>query len=668
MANNFDTVKLRAASEKFNLIRLEPARDVTSDLTLDSGTTYSATFFWTNISKLEVNGVAYDLVTGAPASGEFSFDESTQELIVNLGAALTTQVVVAYYYLFFTRGQHRQTYETPTDSNTVIRRWEPRINREPQFSFDIRDIQEGILSFGVSGVELSNEDGHFLQFFGGNDSFSNKAVTIWICLDNTENVRIAFKGVIKSLRVSRKVFIEFFDEFSVLSRTFFSNSTYLASVYNTTSFPNLAPNRENSPIYRLFAETSYYRVIDDGLANGLYKLEWERLLEASCVNFTNNISNTNNREWGTVLSEGNGGLQTDTVQTTDHVTGSPNYSIIGYTNGKKYKIGDTLKINTHRVRVYYVDEGSDELWCTFNASIATTDTITRPGISSIIVRQDNQSYYCLFDRDYTVSYTGNTNDIIQITFVNNFEATVGMASPLNPNTDQVLFRAWCDTAKNLNHGSVVQTILQEAGLTVNSASITAANLTSLKTNFYIPFVGQSFTSYTSVLQKLLFSTFGYISLNNDLEFEYNLFSALSPTDDISDDQILLESFSTQISYNDLRDSITPENDHDIIELGFQNTSLTSPRTKYLHGISTNRTYNHILATTSRMDDLFGVISERRATYFFRTKTNPDQIIGDQITISRDKLIGNDTSKNVILIGLTKKTNEVDFVATDLFGI
>lgn len=669
MANEFDTVKLQASSEKFNLIRFEPARAVENDLVLSSGTTYTITFAFSPVSRVTVDGVSYTKVSSSPTSGQFSFDESTKLLTINLGVALTDQIVVVFYYLFFTKDKARVTFETPTDDSTPNRVWLPRISEDPSFDFNLRDITEGLISFGTSAITLSNQDGFFEQYFGDDDSWANKKVTIWLALEDVENVRVVFRGLIRTATISRQVSIEYFDEFSVLNKTFYGNGSFINSSFNLVRFPSLHNPRQNFPIYRLYAESSYYRVIDEGTATGLFKLSPYRLLEASCVLFSTDITLSTNRRWGTIYYEGDGGVQTDTVAAVDHT--DANFSLIDYGTGKKYKIGDTLHFGGSKyARVLYVDTINEQIKTTKEATIAVSDTITRPGVSAIVILQNDIFYYPLFQRDYTVDYGVDNNNIISIQFNTDFESNVSMPSPLNPDLDQVFYRAWADTGKDLKHGSVVQEILETAGLTVDTASITAANTaSSVKTNFYIPFVAdQGFTTFANNLGKLLQSTFGYIALNNDLEFTYALFETPTNDNEVTDRQILLGSYDQFLDYNDIINEMFPENDHDIFEVGFTNNSVMSDRATYLHESSVSRTYNHVLADSSRMQSLFDYLSNRKGFFSFSTKTNPDVIIGDNYAITRDNIIGDAGSKNVTLIKVSKKATKTDVMGFDLLGV
>ena len=91
---------------------------------------------------------------------------------------------------------------------------------------------------------------------------------------------------------------------------------------------------------------------------------------------------------------------------------------------------------------------------------------------------------------------------------------------------------------------------------------------------------------------------------------YSLFTAPSTSTEVTDREILINSFSTTIEYNDVRDSIRPTNVHDILELGFVNAGLENTKALYLHEVSTQKTYNHVLADTTRMSTILGLIAER----------------------------------------------------------
>jgi hypothetical protein len=147
-----------------------------------------------------------------------------------------------------------------------------------------------------------------------------------------------------------------------------------------------------------------------------------------------------------------------------------------------------------------------------------------------------------------------------------------------------------------------------------------------------------------------------------------LFAAPSTGTQVTDREILINTFSTVIEYNDLRDSIRPENDHDILELGFANAALENTKALYLHEESTQKTYKHVLADTSRMASILNLLAERKALYKFETKIRPDSILGDQFEISRDDLIGGVSTRDITIIGLNKQATKAQMSGFDLLGL
>lgn len=666
MANNFSTIKDLPSSQKFFLARIEPARSVESNLTLNSGTTYEMTFPFNRVSKIEVDGVEFTKVSSAPSGGEFSFDLDSKLLQINLGTSLTSQAVIAYYYLFYSTNDTglKIAPENPLDLNTDETAWVPRISIEPSINFDQRDIVDGFISFGDGSILIDNQDHVFEQYLTDNDSFSNKKITFWQCLDDVENCQISYRGFVSGVSVSERVSLKFFDEFSRLDETIFSNISSEQSTYNINSFPNMRPDDIGTPIRKLYAQTTYYKVIDES-TTGKYQMSKDRLLEAVNINYVANFTSSNNREWGCAKSDGMTS-QTDSVTSTDH--SDPNFSILGVASNKNYRIGDAIAVASQVVRIVDVDTGANTITTEKDAAINVSDLIERPVVTPVIV-QDGVAYYPQFIRDYTYSSTSQTNDIVKITFVNNFETTLGVPNTLNPDSDLVLFRQWADN-RTFNHADVIQEILEDTGFTVDSSSFTTASATDLDTNFYIPFVGdQKFPRRREIIERLVNSTFGMLGLNTDLEFVYKLFSTPSTSEETTDRHILLNSFDIDISYKDIYDSIIATNEHDIIEKSFTTPSEENARARYLHGISNVKVLEHLLASPDRISEILDVLSERRANYSFKTKGhNFSTILSDDVKIVKDNLLGTNTERTIRIISINKKSNETTLIGTDLLGL
>jgi len=399
MSNDFSTIVNDESIEKINLVRVQTAREIGASLSLSSGTTYTNTFHNISVHKITVDGSEYSLVSGTPSSSEYSFSESTKLITINLGTSYSSQQVVVFYYLFYSKEQTRLAPETPTDSSSTVRSWIPRIASSPNTTVDSKDIQTGKLKFGSSALRLHNQDHDFEQYLTDKDSFANKEIVFWVALNDVENVEIAFKGVITRLTIDQHVVIDFDDTLALLDQTFFSNGSYLSSTFNTTKFPNMNRTDENKPIRKLYSEITKYKTFTDP-STGYQFLTQSDMLSAVSTNFSEIVSVTNNRELGTILAEGDHGVQSDTVQAV--TSSSPNWSLVTYTAGKKYKLGDSIIINGN-IYGFIIEmlESTNQFRTQYSASIATSQTISRSPIT-LAVLADATHYKPLFGRDYTM--------------------------------------------------------------------------------------------------------------------------------------------------------------------------------------------------------------------------------------------------------------------------
>ena len=95
MANDFTTIQQNQSSKKFFLVKLEPARHVTDDLTDNGGGEYEMSFAY-DVSRVFQNDTEFTLVTGTPSAGEYSYSNGT--LTLNTSTAPDADNVIIVYY------------------------------------------------------------------------------------------------------------------------------------------------------------------------------------------------------------------------------------------------------------------------------------------------------------------------------------------------------------------------------------------------------------------------------------------------------------------------------------------------------------------------------------------------------------------------------------------
>ncbi len=685
MTNNFSTIKNNQSSEKFYLLRIVPRRYINDDLTDNLDGTYSMTFPYF-INGIKENGTDLSLTTGTPSSGEYSFNESTFTLTV-YPTSISNNIIV-YYYLFYTGGRYRVVNEDPENSATSLRDWQPKILSNPSLRQSIEDVIVGNLKVFVSGATISNTDHEFEDYLTENDSFNGIDAKIWMCLDSTSNIQKIFDGKVSSISLGNKIVsLSFDDPYAKLLEKCFMGDDESEVYFNKDTYSNLETQYENRPIYYFVGSASSYLTIPANVTNltSSQKLDQSTLYSATNISYSSTVSTTTNREWMIGRVSGDGFLQFGFTP-SNISNADPNYTRLDGTANQVsvFRVGDTFVCsqsgNDYYLRVLYVDRTNNYLYCTKEGAISTGAVIGSNNCPSIVVTNRNdQNYYCMYGRDYstTVTTTSGGNKLLKITFVNNFEANHAGLTALDPGLYSVKFRIRPDTT-NAKHGSVIKSILESAGLTVNSSSITTAN-TSYSSNccFSIPNQEEGdYKNYINYVQDVLKSAFSYISLNNSFEIVYKLYSSPSSSNEITDVDIIKDSLSVQIKYSDIVNQIIAYNPHYSADENKEDTSnspsytVSDSKSKYLHNITRVTRFVHVMENiNARLNELIKVRSSRYCVYDFSTKLiNIDNILGDDIKLNTSGLLGNETTTQLKIVSLDKSTDKTGIIATDLLNL
>lgn len=676
----FSSLKTDQSTQKFVLVKIEPARYVNDLLSLDSGTTYTMTFSY-KISKVVEQGVELTEVSSSPSTGEWSID-SNNLLTVNLNNAVSSSnAVVVFYYLFYTIEKFRVIGVDPETPNTDLQEWEPKIVRSPGIKQTIKNIINGQLSISSSTLEIINDNGDFNQYLTNDDSFYNKKIQVWHCLEDTTNIQKIFEGRVTNLSVARtRAIISIKDNLDLLARPATMGDTEI--YYNNDDFTNVIPSKIGTPVRYYFGSVSRYDTIPETVTNltDAQKLDPDLMEEAVCTNYTTDITPSNNRDWtiGRVGSNGttNFSFSPSSVDNTD-----ANFTRLDTDAATvaKIHIGDTFEITgsgTYRERVYYVDRTNNYVYITKQGSVVATDTVQTNNCPSIVITDNSGNrYYCLYGRDYTASTstTSGGNKLIDITFVNNFEANHAGLTALDPGVNNVYFKIKPNASDQL-HSKVLKEILDQSGMSTNAASFTTAGTTlAVNAAFSIPTLReQDYNSYFRYAERICQSTLGYIYLNNSFEIAYELFDTISASNSITDTEIILGSATYRVEYQDIATQFIAYNPHynsnEFISTSSQTAS--SNKARYLHDIINVDRYEHVLENyTAKITDQINLRSERDITYSFKTKgLNFDSEIGDEYNLEANDLPGQASSKGIKIIEIEKSNTETKILAKDLYNI
>ncbi|MGV8130684.1 MAG: hypothetical protein ACP5N7_01115 [Candidatus Pacearchaeota archaeon] len=685
MTNNYSTVKNNLASNKKLFIRMFPGRSIIDDLVLSYSTVYTMTFPFATISDIKVNGNSYYRVQKVSSTGEWSYDESNGLLTIGLTASKSTfDNIVAYYYIFYTNFKSHYHYEDPGTQIGLMRFWDARIDSSPTFEVTSKDIIDGFLTVGNTNFSIHNHDNDFQKYLTSKDSFSKKEVVMWHSLDGNDNVNKFYSGFINSLSISsNSVSFSIDNPFNKFQNILYSGTSFEQSTYNTTKFPNLSSKDLFRPItkhYSSKSRTVHQLFQDSSYTAGLYP-KFSEGFEAVNINFSNDRLNNTNRQWGCFLKNSNIGIHSETAGAVTNPVSF--YYVINVSDGYKYEVGDNIQINNTGSYAPVIATYPTQI-VTFKSTTPTPTTgciVTRPEISMVQIFDDNNVGYPL---EYGLHYYDTTFDtnVRGIIFYDNFESTLSGAvfsgGAISP-TSRIIYRAY--NIDPLDHGTVLQAILDKSGVGTYTPSFTSANSTTIKTNFSIPFYGNSdFGSIQEYAQAVLASTFGYLYINSELNVGYSLINSISPTNDITENEIIENTLSQAIDYKDVYSSVEFINRHGtkVYQAGglygasatrdSENLEIVSNREAYfLHEIDRKKKIEVVVESIAnvknRIKELLGA---HRYTIDLTTKgINFDSVIGDTYNIKSDKILGTNNETKGIILGITKSNNQTNVTFVNL---
>ena len=641
------------------------------------------------VAGVKRNGTALTAVSGTPSSNdEYQYAESTDTLTVKLASApsSTTNVIIVYYYLFYTSGIETEYHQTPTDSSTQLRYWQPRVSLASNFSASLDGLEAGVVSIPDASVDLFNSDNDFNNYLTDNDSFYNKSIEIWQEING--EFRKAYTGKVTSLPSigNDVVSISFSDQLSLLNKT-----AYMGDAFETCHHITAATPKDLFKPIPLHLSRRSWSYTNAFLLYGTATFaEVKEGLEAVCSSFTADLLTTSNRTWTLCRTRGSLKTQTfGTLQAVDNASGF--FYFFRFSTYTNLNHGDTISWTTSGTTYYAVIVAVSSLIsyggnpynvCAVSTgragSLTLSSTMNAKKTLGLLYRDtDGQLYYPLQTADYTVSETATAggNNLIKVAFVNNFEAALTVASPMDPNA--ISLQYFLDNDASLGHAAVLKLILEKAGCVVNAASFSSADSSySQTTAFSIPFKDDlEYSPYLAYVQKILESMLGFLKQNDDNELSYNILSAPSSPADIRNADNLMEDneVSTSIEYRDVITELVPVNKH-IRTFGDSapDGTIRSAKAKYLHETENSYRIEHVLepdfaGKILRQAEILALRSSRRAVYSYETETGKlDTHIGDAASLESDSLPGG--SKDIIVTSTSKSEEKTNVTGTDLLGL
>lgn len=678
--------KVRLATERFLLVRMNPARYILP--VLNAGV-YEITLPFI-INRVERNGVPIAKVSATPLNPDEWFqDESTGLLQVNLASPPddTSNVLVVFHYLFYTGTIFRAISEDPADPATPIRDWQPRIQNYPSILQSIDGIYNGVFTINDTQIVLINEDRNFQNNLGDDDSFFNKQVDVWLCINDVSNIQKIFTGSVNKISIAQNtVSITCADTFNRLKSKATMGDAAEEIYFSEDGFPDVVDKDVGKPCRFILGNSSRYgsRIWATGSGGAPDQYTLDECNEAVCISSAE-VGTSNNRVWGACRIAGS--LKIQNIGTIDDVVNISGAWGVKFSSISNVVVGDTFKFNnggdqygnfSHVGSFTFGGNPYDAIIDFLTTPPNIGDTVTNLVSFGLAIKDPvNQAIQpSRLEYDFTLaqSATSGGNTYIEITFANNFESHYSFGT-LEPAKHVAFYRASNDAAEK--HGDALALFANKVGLPVNTASITAANAAlDVYVQFSIPYFDeQDYDTYLKYSQDILSSTLGFLKINADFEAEYNLLEAPTSTDIRDKFLTLNESTSVDVEYQDIKTQIIAYNPHNA---SIPATSVTpspsetrdKPKSKYLHGIENVTRFRHVLETiTDRIDAHANLKSERFARYKFATATQDiDSEIDTDVQLENDIILGTTKIKDVKIITIDKAPKLTSIEASDLKGL
>lgn len=689
------TEKIKAKSDRFMLIRMRPGRYV--EPAFVSGTLYQMTFPFP-VAAVSRNGVFMQPVGATPVSTDrYYYDETTQTLQISLASApnSTSNVVIVYYHLYYTGSIFRSAPASPdiTENSTPgvgynpLREWKPRVQNYPSILQSFSDNFGGIFSLADTSISLVNTDREFQQYLTPDDSFFNKKVDIWLCINGIENIQKVYVGNIIDLSLtSNSVNINVTDVFGKLKQpAYFGDSLDECYYTKTSSAPYVQPEADGIPIPMLVGDYSRHKFLQPFTED--YRF-WEGT-KSYCIDYDGNKSGSTNRVWR--LCRTLGSIATQSVGTIQATAVSGVYRVIRFSSVSGIAAGETLQWVESSVTYYgtVVFVGSFTVSGTpYNVKVlnnadpfTTSSTIVPSSRMGIVIKKSDQDEptYPLLGLDYTLTTETTSAGGVQrkhkITFVNNFESGYPtITGSLDPDIYSVYFFVYTTA---VGHGSYLNTLMTKAGITTDSNSFDDADVAlTAKAHLQVPYFDQQdYGTYLDYAQDLLNSTLGYLYLVDGENVTYGLLSAAPSSTDSRDSNLILDfSMNCKIGYQDIITQIVAYNPHHDTDIGTSAASVTEANNKarYLHDIANTDRFRHVLdsfSVNSLSDKHMNLKSNRLVKYSFETASQDiDSELGSEVLLENNIVIGDTSSQSVKIVTLDKTAQKTVIEAVDLLGL
>jgi len=730
---SFSTEIIKPDSERFALVRIQP-RKYLDTLTLVTGTTFTAPLS----SSILIASVDIKVAGSSDyTSFTYTHANDVLTIIAGIDISDPDYYVVVTHNIYATGTTTRYTSgvvggDTPPDAE-----WKPMLSSYPVCSQTMKDITEGVFTISNTTIDLISDDRFIENFLGTNDTFNDASVDVWVCVNDYENNKLVFSGRVNALNSNgNAVSLQVLDSFNKLNSTALFGSYGDAYVYRGSSlatYPNIGNDRKSAVL--TIGQHSPFGLKDlaspselgDSYIQTYHVTDGLKLHQDTPQTYdmtTTTLSFFVGRMLGTAISKMTFGTVSRCykyVATGPTLYGTTTYTEYYHLNCSTFsgQIGDCLPnglpgVDSTRMWVCYIGGHTGPDASSYNVVVFKQSNIwvTPPssGLQSNPTMVDN-SYdsYCIYRNDITGSKAfddgGSANSGKSQYYINGFNSassirleslgTLGgvpvkavyidfnMASlgTYFRKDDFNINELYCRFTTNnpMTHAESLRFVVEAAGLTTNTSSFTtAASDFSGEVSFAVPFErSDTYPTYLQVAQYIARSAFGILKINNSRQIEYKIIKKpadLTPIGDRDDSNILLNTFTTNVDYQDCAHTISFSNPDlrniDTINSVGPVATTTNYKAKLLHNITSNKEYRHCLTNMSgRKNAIAGYFGEPTIQYSYRTSSiDLNSNVGDAITVTSKNVAGTSQEVTAVVTEINTGTNSSTIKLNEIRGV
>lgn len=193
-------------------------------------------------------------------SASLVFSYSAGVLTITTATAPNSDIF-ADYPLYFSTSEVVNTYDDPVNETGDVVEWEPRLLANPVSSNSAKDGISGVVSVSSNNIALVNEDFGLIDYFSAYDNYKNKSFIIYARIDTSFYAQA--KGVISQVKIGKTISLTVKNS----NKLFDSNATLgngaNFTAWTSDNYPSMDPALDGYPIMYGFGVASKFIQNDD---------------------------------------------------------------------------------------------------------------------------------------------------------------------------------------------------------------------------------------------------------------------------------------------------------------------------------------------------------------------------------------------------------------------